>query len=222
MHHNCKWAGAQQNLQNDEQTQRRLRPACLLIKPHKVFSCICWTHCWLPGITYMSINAKQIKVTSFYKSGYFEVNQNNSHYEGTLNMFVLCRNSRFGPFVYSYCMTVSLIIPSKCHTSYRMSIKFRIMLMSTYAPTYITWCTTASVTTGIIPISLFVTQTDFICYPCRCPHNRSPSKILPLPLPLGRLEDYEHWGVHSSRVDSEYYYSLAVWHNKRRQAWIHK
>ena len=45
MHHNCKWASAQQNLQNDKKIQRRLRPASILIKPHKVFTCICWTHC---------------------------------------------------------------------------------------------------------------------------------------------------------------------------------
>ena len=50
----------------------------------------------------------------------------------------------------------------------------------------------------------------------------SPLTMPPLPLPLGRLEDYMNTGVsirHASNVvrdKCEYYYSSAVWINKRR------
>ena len=39
-------------------------------------------------------------------------------------------------------------------------------------------------------LTLYVFWDVFVYYPCRCPRNRSPSKIPPLRLPLDRLEGY--------------------------------
>ena len=76
-------------------------------------------------------------------------------------------------------------------------------------------------------LTLYVFSSVFIYYPCRCSHNRSPSKIPPLCLPLGRLEGYMNsetrrrsWKIKVS-IATRLQYDI-INGDKHTRAWIHK
>ena len=145
----------------------------------------------------MSINAKWIKVTSFYNElciswfNFCEVYQNDWCYEGTLNTSVSCRNSSF-----NLCMTISLFFLMSINSCSRHYFHEPIIY---YTPRY-NLMHYSLVNHRNNTDFLICASNDFVYYPCRCPCNRSPAKIAPLSLPLGWLEDYMNKQVSISIV----------------------